>query len=409
MEMADDHNEVTQSGPISAVAVVEVEEDDVQTGDVNTKLPDPSASRVPRRETKAKNGGSGPSQWVRRSTRRVKKDNQNEESVPEEELAAILAEPSAEASEKVTQKGPTKQKRSREIQSGRESGSEEGQKTVSEGLKVVKVLKTQTSRNPSKTASANIRAGISAPTPSINEPTEAQEFEQAKELEGQRRLLFLSMLERQQGYDSSNRAVPESAMRSSLEHDVSNDDFTAAFNLRQMARQGPPSDPPSKAFIQRLLTMLDFGGTMESNDSIKGEEVPRDSSLRRSERNKTPIAVEVEGLSSLIAQSKRPTPEPLNLDQDGGFMPSAATDFKFKYDSPSGRRAEELDALLKPPPRPKMFTADLASEKVFIAKSYKVFGSKPKANAADQLIEQMELEMEQRRQEIDMEMQEEDG
>jgi hypothetical protein len=403
MDMADDLNEVTQSAPISAVAVVEVEEDNVQTGDVNTTMPDPSASHVSRQTAKAKNGGSVPSQWVRRSTRRVKKDTQNEESVPEEELAAILAEPSAEASEKVTQKEPTKSKRSGEIQSGTGAGSQKDQKTVSEDLNVVKVLKTQTLREPSKMAPAGGRASISTSIPSINEPTEAQEFEQTRELERQRQLLFLAMLERQQGYDSSDRVVPESAMRSSLEHDLSNDDFTAAFNLRQMARQGPVSDPPRKAFIQRLLTMLDNGGTVESNDSIKGEEVPQNPSLRRSERNKTPIAVEVEGSSSLIARPERPTLEPLNLDQDEGFMPSAATDFKFKYGSPSGRRAEELDALLKPPPRPKTFPADLAGEKVFIAKSYKVFGAKPKANAADHLVEQIELEMEQRQQEMEME------
>jgi hypothetical protein len=161
-------------------------------------------------------------------------------------------------------------------------------------------------------------------------------------------------------------------MRSSLDRDVSNEDFTTAFNLRQMASQGPASDPTSKAFIQRLLIMLDSGGTMQSNDSIQGEEVPQHLYLRRSGRNKTPIAVKMKSFSSVIAQPERPPPEPLNLDHDEGLMPFPVTNSRSKCDSPSIQRAEELNALLKPPARPKMFPAYLTSEKVLIAKSYKV-------------------------------------
>lgn len=60
-------------------------------------------------------------------------------------------------------------------------------------------------------------------------------------------------------------------------------------------------------------------------------------------------------------------------------MPSAANGFKFKYDSPSGRTAEELDLLFELP-------ADPPEEPRYkrMIMRYKRFGELPKSGDADE-------------------------
>jgi hypothetical protein len=148
--------------------------------------------------------------------------------------------------------------------------------------------------------------------------------------------------------------------------------------------------------------------TAKSTRVLEKEGSPNTSTPRRSGRNKTVVSTGQEHFSSPNTLYESPALKPLNIDKTEGFVPSKANDLKFKYDSPSGLRAEELDALLKPPPRPKNFPADLASEKVLLAKSYKFFGQRPKANAASQMVEQMELKMKCRQEGVETAMAEDD-
>ncbi|KAI4623912.1 hypothetical protein J4E80_003724 [Alternaria sp. BMP 0032] len=241
-----------------------------------------------------------------------------------------------------------------------------------------------------------------------DEPLDAFDLEQAKELERQRQLSFLAMLEQQEGYIHPAQGEHESAMRSTLVHDVDNDDFTAAFILREMANSDITADPESMDFVQRLMNPSASGRTLESTHSANKENTREDPPLRRSTRNKTSAAPGSKDLVSKTIESEQPAPGPLKLDEGEGFMPSAANAFKFKYDSPSGLQAKELDALLKPPSRPKAFPADLAGEKTFGHKSYKGFGSRPKENAANDRVREMELEHARTKQGVEMAMEQED-
>jgi len=144
-------------------------------------------------------------------------------------------------------------------------------------------------------------------------------------------------------------------MRSTLANDVDNDDFTAAFILREMANSDITADPASMDFVQRLMNPSASGRTLESTHSAKKENPREVPPLRRSTRKKTAAAPGAENSSSKAIESEQPAPEPLKLDEGEGFMPSAENDFKFKYDTVSGRQAEELDALLKPPVVPRPF------------------------------------------------------
>ncbi|KAF2829071.1 hypothetical protein CC86DRAFT_275587, partial [Ophiobolus disseminans] len=75
------------------------------------------------------------------------------------------------------------------------------------------------------------------------------------------------------------------------------------------------------------------------------------------------------------------------------FMPSAENDFKFKYDSPSGLTAAQLDKLLMPPARPAIseWDADGLSKYGVGALSYVHTGTRPKKGFAEQLVAGMEI------------------
>ncbi|KAF2682240.1 hypothetical protein K458DRAFT_405982 [Lentithecium fluviatile CBS 122367] len=62
----------------------------------------------------------------------------------------------------------------------------------------------------------------------------------------------------------------------------------------------------------------------------------------------------------------------LNLDKGEGFMPSAKSDWKFKYDSPTGWKTADLDKLLMPPAR-----APKEKPSKYMRLSYDVFGEMP--------------------------------
>jgi hypothetical protein len=190
--------------------------------------------------------------------------------------------------------------------------------------------------------------------------------------------------------------------------EIDKDFFIAAFILTEMANSGPTADLASKDIVQKMTDTIASGRTTEATKPIKKEESAKNMFLRRSGRNKPSVAAEAKHSPPPAPQPELRTPDPLNLDENEGFMPSAANNFKFKYDSPTGLRSKELDMLLKPPQRPKAFPADLAGEKVFIAKSYKVFGTKPKANLANHLVDQMELDHAKRQEEVEMVMAEDD-
>lgn len=88
--------------------------------------------------------------------------------------------------------------------------------------------------------------------------------------------------------------------------------------------------------------------------------------------------------------NKQPKPViPLNLDTTEGFMPSATNNYKFKFDSPSGRTAARLDTLLMPPAQPtdKM---PLWFDSVCTTKTRKLIGSRPRPGEADRLVKKME-------------------
>lgn len=74
-------------------------------------------------------------------------------------------------------------------------------------------------------------------------------------------------------------------------------------------------------------------------------------------------------------------------------MPSVDNDYQLVYDSPSGRRAEELNDLLTPPSRAKIFPTDLAGQKANISKSYQFLGSLPKPSHVRDMVARMDQVM----------------
>jgi len=366
-----------------------------------------STTNVSRRVTRSRSRHGGASTWVRRTTRNVNEVSTDHVPTEEEQLQAALAESLTQDLATPTQKCPVKQTRERQSKSKDLLTPLKAQEAVPQVPSKRNALKRPKTRTSKKRTLVEREADSLTQPPDADEPMEAFDLEQAKELERQRQLSFLAMLEQQQGYIHSIQGEQESAMRSTLAHDVDNDDFTAAFILREMANSDITADPSSMDFVQRLMNPSDRRRTLESTNSAK-KETPREViPLRRSTRKKTAAAPGAGNSSSKAIESEQPTPEPLKLDEGEGFMPSAENDFKFKYDTVSGRQAEELDALLKPPSRPKAFPADLAGEEAFFSKSYRVTGARRKDNAADKMVDEMELEHAGAQRDLDIAMEQE--
>lgn len=69
------------------------------------------------------------------------------------------------------------------------------------------------------------------------------------------------------------------------------------------------------------------------------------------------------------------------------YVPSAENDFTFKYESPSGRSAAELNKLLRPGAKPAKFPHD---RNTAMPLSYGHVGALPPAGLADKFLEKME-------------------
>ncbi|KAI4672418.1 uncharacterized protein J4E78_000919 [Alternaria triticimaculans] len=407
-EMANNQTEPGHPASMSVVQMATAEEtfDIPEQQDANSS--NTPTTHISQRVTRSGSGHGGTSPWVRRTTRNVNQVSRDQVLTEEEQLEATLAESLAQDSAMPAQKDPVKQTRKRPSKSRGLLTSRKAQEALSRLPGQHTALKLPKLRITNDRILVVREVDSLAQSLDTDEPLDAFDLEQAKDLERQQQLLSLSMLEGQEGYIPPVQGEHESAMRSTLVHDVDNDDFTAAFILREMANSDITADPASMDFVQQLMNPAAPGTTLESTNLAK-EETPREViPLRRSTRKKTAAAPGAGNSSSKAIESEQPAPEPLKLDEGEGFMPSAANDFKFKYDSPSGLQAKELDALLKPPSRPKAFPADLAGEKAFGHKSYKGFGSRPKENAANDRVREMELEHARTQQDVDMAMEQED-
>ncbi|KAI4670810.1 uncharacterized protein J4E88_009562 [Alternaria novae-zelandiae] len=363
-----------------------------------------STSNVTRRVTSSESHIGGDPRWVRRSTRNVNEFSTDRVPTEEEQLQAALAESLVQESARPAENHHVKQTRKRPSKSRGRLTSQKAQEALPRLPGQHTALKLPKLRITNDRILVVREVDSLAQSLDTDEPLDAFDLEQAKDLKRQQQLLSLSMLERQEGYIRPAQGEQESAMRSTLAHDVDNDDFTAAFILREMANSDITADPVSMDFVQRLMNPSTSGTTLESTNSAKEENPGESPPLRRSTRKKSAATPRAGNSSSKAIESEQPAPEPLKLDEGEGFMPSAASDFKFKYDSPSGLQAKELDALLKPPSRPKAFPADLAGEKTFGHKSYKGFGSRPKENAANDRVREMELEHARTQQDVEMAM-----
>ena len=404
-------NNQTEPGHPASTSVVEVASAEEQTAlpeRQDTNSSNTSTTHISQRVTRSGSGHGGTSPWVRRTTRNVNEVSRNQVLTEEEQLEATLAESLAQDSAMPAQEDPVKQTRKRPSKSRGLLTSRKAQEALSRLPGQHTALKLPKLRITNDRILVVREVDSLAQSLDTDEPLDVFDLEQAKDLERQRQALSLTTLDRQEGYIRPAQGEQESAMRSTLANDVDNDDFTAAFILREMANSDITADPASMDFVQRLMNPSASGGTLESTHSAK-KETPRESPpLRRSTRKKTAAAPGAGESSSKAIEPVQPAPEPLRLDEGEGFMPSAANEFKFKYDSPSGLQAKELDALLKPPSRPKAFPADLAGEKTFLSKSYKATGTRPKKNAADDRVKEMELEHARTQQDVEMAMEQED-
>lgn len=189
----------------------------------------------------------------------------------------------------------------------------------------------------------------------------------------------LAMLELSRGYRDSTAGEPLiSDTRGSLMIDVDNEDFSAALALLQMQRQG---EYVGTAQVEKAKPVSRAASRLAPEPTGLG----RSSRVRDVKLGNTPAPIPVP--ASHPGSDVIP---PLNLDTSEGFLPSAASSYAFKYDSPSSTLAADLDKILKPSGRPKRFPLDLKAEKTSIVKSYTQLGTKPETGLASRLVQDME-------------------
>ncbi|RAR08232.1 hypothetical protein DDE83_006073 [Stemphylium lycopersici] len=191
--------------------------------------------------------------------------------------------------------------------------------------------------------------------------------EAAKAAERVRQREFLVDLERERGYVPPEETEQDSALRTSLEKDIYNNEFNNAHILMQLDEDQAPDNPND-------VPQLD-------------EDLPS-------------------SVSHFTSSDERSEAESLHLDTIG-FMPSADNDYQFVDDSPFGGRAEELNDLLKPPSRAKNFPTDLAGQKANLCKTYRFLGSLPKPGHVRDMVARMEQGMKKLQKQVDKDMQEE--
>jgi hypothetical protein len=194
----------------------------------------------------------------------------------------------------------------------------------------------------------------------------------------------------------SVREFPVSSMRESLHQAVDNDVFTAALILKKLKRQAQNierAEEEPKTIAKRMrsrTTSIRIHMKKEKADTEAKVSAPgpkkATSNMRRSTRLNASTLTDLPVSSP--QRSSSPS-KPLDLNAGNVLVPSASDNFKSKYDSPSGRTAAELDALLKPPVRPAKWPLDTASGHK-IQMSYNQLGTVPKKGVAKELIRQME-------------------
>jgi hypothetical protein len=158
----------------------------------------------------------------------------------------------------------------------------------------------------------------------------------------------------------------------------------AALALLELSLPAPISHEVAKSAMRDSLEVLPDEDITSAAVVLNGFKQDHKDSLLRSKmtemlrhyRGEAMDSSSTSNSSSTVKKGIYNPDQSLNLDTDEGFMPSADNDFKFKYDSPSGRTAAELDALLMPPARPKVFPQDLSSSHR-MRLSYKKLGDMP--------------------------------
>ncbi|KAI4650704.1 hypothetical protein J4E93_003061 [Alternaria ventricosa] len=361
-----------QTGPghpasMSVLQVATAEETFASPDQQDANSSNTSTTHISQSVTRSKSRHGGASPWVRRTTRNVNEVSTGQVPTEEEQLQAALAESLAQEPARPAQKDPVRETRKRKSKSRGPLTSQKAQESLRRLPGQHTALKLPKLRITNDRIVVVREVDSLAQSLDTEKPLDAFDLEKAKELEHQQQLLFLSNLERQEGYIRPAQGEHESAMRSTLAHDVDNDDFTAAFILRAMANSDITADPDSMGFVQRLMNPSAPGTTLESTNSAKNEKPREVIPLRRSTRKKPAADPEAGNSSSKAIETEKPAPEPLRLDE-----------------------------------------ADLAGQKTFLNKSLRVLGTKPKGNAADQMVKEMEIEHAQTQQDVEMAMEEED-
>jgi hypothetical protein len=188
-------------------------------------------------------------------------------------------------------------------------------------------------------------AAAPSPPPSLDESEEEYDHDAAIATERVNQAAALALLQPRISRPTSLTTVfGESAMRDSLEPDKVNDDLcAAAASLRELS--------------------------VEAADS---QEDDRSSSVEGSDASLTSAEDEDE-------------------DEDEDVVPSASNKYKFTSDSSTGRTADELNSLFRPPPRMPRWQLDLDTE---IKLSYTQLGVPPRDGLVRDLVKQIEKQHE---------------
>jgi hypothetical protein len=209
---------------------------------------------------------------------------------------------------------------------------------------------------------------------------------------------------------------------------VSIDDNAANENARVLITMRNPSEDPDEVAAERAqreaaeaLTMLASqpvathssahltresflrGGNVEDEDLAAAfalqDLAASDDAFSVSEATRSTLAakpMQYEHPTAAVSNQRSTGGKSLRIDTAEGFMPSAENNWKFKYDSPSGKTSKQLDQLLTPPVRPKVAPVD---QNIWVPLSYKTLGDLPPAGLADKLVKKMEkAEAEDKRQ-----------
>jgi len=176
--------------------------------------------------------------------------------------------------------------------------------------------------------------------------------------------------------ESDEQQVPEPEPAFQLEENGSGVDAPESDQAHMGLTQSTCFTYPESALRESLALIIDEDHTGTNNEAV--QDVPATCP-------KTPAPPQ-----QPKKRGGRP-PRPRMLGTEDFFTP--ANDFKFKYDSPTGRTAAQLNALLAPPARPPISAWDANGlyDYGIGPLSYDHLGSRPKTDLAAKLVEQMEV------------------